>query len=293
MQPWKYDHSVHPIAWRGDISKEYAEMKKFRVGVLRTDGVVDPSPACARAVEKVIEALKKDGHEVVDVEPPSPYEALYIASQLLNADGCKTFKSLFRTGEWEDTGAKQMSWLMALPGLFKWVYYAWVKYVRRDGIWAGLIRDWKEKSSYEQWKLVTKREAYKARWHDWWEQEAKIDFMITPPNATPAIPHDAMKDAVSSCGYTFLFNLLDYTCGIMPITHVDEALDLLPSNFSLKTLNGVAYGAYKHYDATAMHGLPVAVQIVGQRLEEEKVLAIMKRIEDILGDDKYQLMEID
>ena len=42
-----------------------------------------------------------------------------------------------------------------------------------------------------------------------------------------------------------------------------------------------------------MHGLPVAVQVVGQRLEEEKVLAIMQRIEDALGDDKYQLLEID
>jgi len=79
----------------------------------------------------------------------------------------------------------------------------------------------------------------------------------------------------------------------MPITHVDRDVDQLPKDFSLKKLNGVAYGAYKHYDATAMHGLPVAVQVVGQRLEEEKVLAIMQRIEDALGDDKYQLLEID
>jgi Asp-tRNA(Asn)/Glu-tRNA(Gln) amidotransferase A subunit family amidase len=42
-----------------------------------------------------------------------------------------------------------------------------------------------------------------------------------------------------------------------------------------------------------MHGLPVGVQIVGQRLEEEKVLAIMQRIEDALGDDKYELLGID
>lgn len=70
-------------------------------------------------------------------------------------------------------------------------------------------------------------------------------------------------------------------------------MDQLPSNFSLKKLNGVAYGAYKHYDATAMHGLPVGVQVVGQRLEEEKVLAVMKRIEDALGADKYELLNID
>ncbi|RDW87688.1 hypothetical protein BP5796_03382 [Coleophoma crateriformis] len=293
MQPWKYDHSVHPIPWRADTFQEFSEKKKFKVGVLRTDGVVDPSPACARAVDQVVAALKKEGHEVVDVQPPSPYEALCIASELLNSDGCKTFRSFFRTGEWEDTGAKQMARYMALPRIFKWVYYAWVKYVRRDDIWAGLLKNWHEKSAYEQWKLVAKREAFKAKFHDWWEQVAKIDFMITPPNATPAVPHDGMKDAVSSCGYTFLFNLLDYTCGIMPITHVDQGLDALPASFSMKPLNGVARGAYKHYDATAMHGLPVAVQIVGQRLEEEKVLAIMERIEASLGAEKYELMEID
>jgi hypothetical protein len=86
---------------------------------------------------------------------------------------------------------------------------------------------------------------------------------------------------------------LDYTCGIIPVTHVDRALDQLPADFSLKKLNGVAKGAYMLYDADAMHGLPVAVQIAGRRLEEEKVLAIMERVEGALGDSKYQLMEID
>lgn len=42
-----------------------------------------------------------------------------------------------------------------------------------------------------------------------------------------------------------------------------------------------------------MHGLPVGVQVVGRRLEEEKVLAAMKRLEDALGDEKYDLLAID
>lgn len=41
-----------------------------------------------------------------------------------------------------------------------------------------------------------------------------------------------------------------------------------------------------------MHGLPVGVQIVGRRLEEEKVLAAMQRLEDALGDEKYKVLEI-
>ena len=43
---------------------------------MKDSGVVDPSPACARALEKAISALRAEGHEIVDVAPPSPYEAL-------------------------------------------------------------------------------------------------------------------------------------------------------------------------------------------------------------------------
>lgn len=216
MKAWTYDHSVHPMPWRSDVVDEISEKKKLRVGVMRSDGVVAPSPACARALAEVVTALRNEGHDVYDVHPPSPYEALVIASQLLNSDGCKTFLSFFRSTETNDPGAAQMSWLASLPRPFKWLYYAWVKYVRRDAIWAGLIENWGAKSAYEQWKLVAKREAYKAKFNDWWEQDAKMDFMITVPNATPAVPHDGMKEAVSSCGYTFLFNLVSLYSGALP-----------------------------------------------------------------------------
>lgn len=86
---------------------------------------------------------------------------------------------------------------------------------------------------------------------------------------------------------------LDYTAGVIPVTKVDKNLDQLPAGFNMKKLNGVAQGAYKFYDATAMHGLPVGVQIVGRRLEEEKVLTIMQRVEDALGGAKYEPLDID
>jgi fatty acid amide hydrolase len=38
MQPWKYDFTVHPIAWRADAEKT-ARQKQLRVGVLRSDGM--------------------------------------------------------------------------------------------------------------------------------------------------------------------------------------------------------------------------------------------------------------
>lgn len=38
MQPWKYDHTVHPLTWRKDMEAEPAK-KKLRVGVMKSDGV--------------------------------------------------------------------------------------------------------------------------------------------------------------------------------------------------------------------------------------------------------------
>ena len=79
------------------------------------------------------------------------------------------------------------------------------------------------------------------------------------------------------------------------MTKVDKDIDQLPRTFQSHDLNGVAQGAYQHYDAEQMHGLPVAVQVVGQRLQEEKVLAFMERLEGALAvtGEQYKTLDID
>ncbi|KAK4554173.1 hypothetical protein LTR86_008700 [Recurvomyces mirabilis] len=295
MQPWKYDQSVHPLAWRTEVEEEYADKKTLKIGVMRTDNVVDPSPACVRAVDMSVQALRDQGHEVFDVTPPDPYEALVIASNLLNADGTRTFRSFFRTGETDDVGASEFGRYMRLPRIVKWFYYAYVKYIKRDDLWAGLLEHWHEKSAFENWQWVAKRELYKADFHAWWntfgDKGDGMDFLLTPPNSTPAVPHGGMSSAAAACGYTFLFNLLDYSAGIMPVTHVDAVKDALPTTVNVNKMNGIARGAYKHYDSVKMAGLPVAIQLVGRRLEEEKVLAGMQRLYNAL-DAKGQTYEL-
>lgn len=67
-------------------------------------------------------------------------------------------------------------------------------------------------------------------------------------------------------------------------------LDKLSPKF--KATNAVEAGAYSMYDAARMHGLPVGVQVVGRRLEEEKVLEGMKIVERLLGAEgrAYELL---
>ncbi|GAB7365106.1 hypothetical protein MBLNU230_g6196t1 [Neophaeotheca triangularis] len=317
QKPWKYDYSCHPIPWRSETYTNYSQKPTLRIGIMRTDNVVPPTPACARALDVTASALRAQGHTVFDVSPPDTYEALVIASNLLNADGTRTFRSYFRTGETDDPGAAAFGRYMRLPRVLKFFYWAWTKYIRRDPLWAGLLECWHEKSAYENWQWVSRRESYKARFFEWWDSfttnsdnktpaeiEATepdgMDVLLAPPNATPALPHGAMKTAAPACGYTFLFNLLDYSAGVVPVTHVDAKEDALSEGFlssaTFKGMNAVARGAYKWYDAGAMEGLPVGVQVVGRRLEEEKVLAVMERVEGALrekGPGAYRVMEVE
>jgi len=281
MKPWEYDHSCIPLPWR-DVELP----KKVRWGVLWDDGVLPPSPACKRALQTVVDALKsQEGHEVVDFIAPDPLEAMVIGSQLVFADGGKELVHLVRPGEYLDPGVVQATSTLRYP-LFLKKIYAWiVRYVYRDPIWATIIEDFHEKSVTEQWALVVRRDEYRALWHQSWK-DAELDFLLTVPNAIPAIPAGGMKNAtVASVGYVFLFNVLDYTAGILPVTFVDALRDALPPSFKdavYPKLNTLARGCYDIYDAAAMDGLPVGVQVVGKRLEEEKVILGMKVIERAL-----------
>ena len=61
------------------------------------------------------------------------------------------------------------------------------------------------------------------------------------------------------------------------MTAVDPVLDAAPK---LDARNIVERRLYKVYDTKAMSGAPVGVQVVGRRLEEEKVIAAMRVVQD-------------
>jgi hypothetical protein len=79
------------------------------------------------------------------------------------------------------------------------------------------------------------------------------------------------------------------------VTRVDKDLDQIPASFRFEDLNGVAKGAYKYYDAVKMHGLPVGVQVVAQRLQEEKVLTAMTILKEALEKSgiAYHVMDVE
>jgi Asp-tRNA(Asn)/Glu-tRNA(Gln) amidotransferase A subunit family amidase len=138
---------------------------------------------------------------------------------------------------------------------------------------------------------------YRAEWHEKWTDEL-LDFVLTVPHAFPALENGSSEQTtLMSAGYTLLFNLLDYTAGVLPVTFVDKTIDDLPPDFIqseiYKSFNSVAKTAYSVYNVEKMHGLPLGVQVVGRRLEEEKVLEGMQVIESALRESKDRCLPVE
>ncbi|KAJ7274862.1 amidase signature domain-containing protein [Mycena rebaudengoi] len=174
--------------------------------------------------------------------------------------------------------------LLELPRFVKSI----MAYFKRaaDPFYAHLLEMMYPKSIVEERALVAHRDELRAGWHESWT-EANLDFIITVPHPLPALQNGTSERAsLMSTGYTFLFNMLDYTAGVLPVTCVDKKTDALPSDFlasdKFKSMNAIAKGVYSVYDAEKMHGLPLVVQIAGRRMEEEKVLEGMKIVEAAL-----------
>lgn len=82
---------------------------------------------------------------------------------------------------------------------------------------------------------------------------------------------------------------MDSSVGVIPVTRVHGDLDQLPSGWddvckkaASPWLSKKLYGGV--YDADKMHGIPIGVQIVGPAWHEEKVLKMMKALNDALED---------
>lgn len=97
---------------------------------------------------------------------------------------------------------------------------------------------------------------------------------------------------------TALYNVVDSPVGIVPVTRVDPKLDALTDEWftgpgrGSKLLETDVYGKAKSskkvaYDTVAMEGLPVGIQIVGKRWDEEKVLGMMKIVDNALGSRSF------
>ncbi|GAA5870709.1 hypothetical protein JCM1840_006781 [Sporobolomyces johnsonii] len=294
------DASVESARTEALVPLPYREVKlpeKLKFGYYLTDGFCHASPACERAVLETVEALRKQGHECVEFTPPSPVEAMELFVALTSAGGYETLLAGLR-GDPQEASL----WLVTLgPSLPSFVRasLAWVvENVVGDPVLARLFRASRRKSVTELQAWQDKRWRFSAPSCVF--ENLGLDAILCAPQATPALKHGQTWDLSPAAIGTILYNVVDSSVGLVPVSFVSPTLDALtPSWLSTRRARApAAVGGSKLaeqrvygprgagggvYDAQAMEGLPVGVQVVGAHWDEERVVELMKVVDRALG----------
>jgi amidase len=250
QEPWLHDPLVHEIPWRADQESEIKSAKKLCLGVLRTDGIVNPHPPVSRAVEMVVKALRSAGHEVIDWQPPSHRTINDTGFNSWIYDAGKDVRSAFAlSGE---PMAPQVSFYRSLE---------------------------KEYTASEIAAINVEVRRLKKEYMEYWNSTVDktgtgrpVDAIICPLAPFPA----ARKEKYKYYGYSTWVNTLDYTSVVVPVTNADKSVDKKDEGY--KAIDEQDKKIQDDYDPEIYDGAHVSVQLVGRRLQEEKMLAVAEYV---------------
>ena len=279
------DHDLLPIPWRQDAFDAVRRRKntpglsngRLVFGVLACDGRVRPHPPIQRALELIQNALRQRGHEVIEWKPPPHHHAVEVL-----------FKILGSTSASEARAALKASGEPPIPQLEEWYHH----------------QDIEPSTSAEFWALCAQRQRFCAEYKAYWNCLASItqsgripDGVIMPATATLAVRAGQFRHY----GYSAIVNALDYVSGVFPVTRADKALDRAVSGLEpLSELDKDIQSSceskhHRNCDAEAntfvmpldflddSHGMPVALQVMVPRLQEEVALGLMEAIGGMFG----------
>lgn len=253
-EPWLHDPLVHPIPWRSEHEesvKKLAQEKKLAFGVFRYDGSCSVHPPVKRAVEEAVKKLESQGHKIIEWQPPSHKRLASICGKAWGYDGGADAKKAFElSGEVPD------------PSL--------------------LSLDTPQANATDiMQNQVDKRNAEK-EYMEYWNSTKDLTGTGRPVDAviSPLAPFAAARPGkYTYYHYSTWINVLDYTTVVVPVTQVDKSVDKPYSDF--KPVDETDKITQESYDPEIYDGAHVSVQLVGRRLQEEKMLALAEYFSSI------------
>nr|POF13838.1 acetamidase [Quercus suber] len=205
--------------------------------------------------------LKAAGHSLILFNLTEGQEVNEIANGIFTADGgAEIQRDSDATGE-------------PLPPTVEW----WVG--RSSGIKAATVS--------ETWQNQHRRTLLAQRFLEKWQATKQrtgtgrpIDGLIMPSTPFPASHHNSGWP----WHYGELSALLDLTTGVFPVTRVDSEKDRIPPGWNPITVKDKETMEY-YGKPTDYENAPVGLALVGRRLEEEKVTAMLTLMRDVVGVD--------
>ncbi|KAI1915163.1 hypothetical protein LOZ61_001839 [Ophidiomyces ophidiicola] len=259
VAPWNYDPKIIPMPWRKEVIQPKG--RKLRVGISpNNDSIVTCHPPPERALEMVKKALKDAGHDVFEWAPVGHRE---IMALLLEAFG-------------------ELASSAVIPNLeaFQEPLYDSMKRILSSSQSAG-----PKLGPDKLREMIMKRNQFQKDYLDRWiatatATDGPMDCIITPV-APAAAARLGLGERVDYLGYTGIANLLDLPACTFPVTYADKALDV-KRGADWKPLTDKDQAIQADYDPEFYHGAPVSLQLIGRRLEEEKVVEMVEIVSELL-----------
>lgn len=257
VAPWESDHKCLPIPWRKNVIQPKG--RKLRLGFIGAhDGLVHVQPPVLRALNTTQKALQDAGHEII-AWSPELHEIIY--------------KNLIAS--FYDLGGAAIASIVNPAG------EPWFPSMEPYSIAA------KATLTTEQMRQkVIQRNQLQQAYLDAWNATATADkppmdgiVMAVSPWPAPRLG-GTQKDFY--VGYTGVLNFLDGCGCAFPVTWADKDKDPAVDMKEFRQLTEIDGKIQADYDPEFYHGAPVSLQLVGRRLEEEKVLEMVEVVADVL-----------
>jgi len=245
-----------------------ARVEKLRIGFYDDNRMFSPSTAVRRAVREGADVLRAAGCTVEEFEPPDAQEALRLFYNFMTA-AASDFKAVLK-GSTVDRRVKELMQLAALPNSLR-PLVAGLYGLRGQEHVAQVLRWTRGRSEAELAVLDGEWDRFRSRTLD---SLGKLDAIVCPTSAFPAIPHGASRDVdLATYSYTAPFNILAWPAGSVAVTRVrpEEEAGRPPARDRVEeTARRVDEGST---------GLPVGVQVASRPGRDDLVLAVMQALE--------------
>ncbi|GAA5830768.1 hypothetical protein JCM11251_001068 [Rhodosporidiobolus azoricus] len=257
-----YDPNVLPFPFNDAARDSALTREKLVFGYMPHDYNVQPVRPVQRALETAIMKLRAAGHEVVEFDAAAYKNVRSLLDIIFRSDGGEDIRRV------REAIGEPLIPLLTFddPSTIK--------------------------TTYELWQLHREKERY--------QQEFLAQWLATASSTSTGQPIDALLCAVTStpaytpgtafwAGYTGMYNLLDLPATAVPVTKVDPKLDGPDPSFV--PLTSKDQEVHDTYSAEVTAGMPVAVQLVGRRWQEEELLGIAERVTVILAAKRAAILK--
>jgi fatty acid amide hydrolase len=247
------------------------DVRGMRIAAWEEDGYFPASDPARRAVREAAAALEEQGATIAWIKPPRIAEMIELYYSIVGSDGGVDAGRMLR-GSKVDHRVARMLWMARLSPAMRWSI---VQTLRLAGqVWqASVVSVARARTAAEFWQLCEQLGDVIRYFHHEVFSERRIEAILSPPHALPALPHGVALDLLPAASYAFHANLLGLPSGVVPWTTVQAS----------ETLNSAsARDVAERRSQEALigaEGLPIGVQVTAPRWKDEVVLGVMRALE--------------